>query len=210
MLALALCVCSLPATGGTLFSDLGSGGSIYSTSSQWTVAGSASPYGLSQTVANLFTVAGSGSLSVSQVDLAVGNISNTLDTFDASIWTDNAGLPGTQVTGAFWSLSTATNYGTCYSLVSATGITGVTLTGGQQYFMVLGPLSLSNASWNGWNWNNQSVSGLVVENGFSVGTNTLGAFDVLSGTSTPEPSTPLLFGAGFIGMLSAFRLKSRR
>jgi hypothetical protein len=55
-----------------------------------------------------------------------------------------------------------------------------------------------------------SVSGLVVENGFSVGTNTLGAFDVLSGTSTPEPSTPLLFGAGFIGMLSAFRLKSRR
>ena len=38
----------------------------------------------------------------------------------------------------------ATSWESCCSLVSVTGITGVTLNGGQQYFMMLGPLSLSD------------------------------------------------------------------
>jgi hypothetical protein len=70
----------------------------------------------------------------------------------------------------------------------------VSLIGGQQYFMVLGPLSLSDNSNNEWSNNNQSVTGLVFgsNNGGSTwtsgGTNALGAFDVLSGT-TSAPAT---------------------
>jgi hypothetical protein len=202
ILLLAGVIARVPAyADSVLYSDLGSGGSIYSNYGAWTVAGSASGYGMSETNASLFTVVGSGSLSVSQIDLAVSNIFNSLDTFNASIWTDNAGLPGTQVTGAFWGLSTTTNYGTCCSLVTTTGITGVTLTGGQQYFMVLDPVSLSDASWNGWNLNNQGVSGLMVQNGFSVGTTyPLGAFDVLGDTSVPEPCPLLLILSGLVAL----------
>jgi len=211
IILLAGVVASIPANADSaLYSNLGSGGSTYSIVSQWTVAGSASPYGFSQSVASLFTVAGSGSLSVSQVDLAVGNIRNAVDTFDASIWTNNAGHLGNQVTGAFWSLSAPTQYGTCCSLVSVNGIAGVTLTGGQQYFMLIEPLSPSDGSWNGWNWNNQGASGLVLENGFSAGTNTLGAFDVLSGSTTmatPEPSYFLFLASGLASLAGMIRRK---
>jgi len=143
---------------------------------------------------NLFTVAGSGSLSVSEIDLAVGNVTPYANTFFATIWTDSTGLPGIQVADADWSTSTSATAGTCCGLVSLTGITGVNLTGGDQYFMILGPLSVSDTSLNAWNDNNQGATGLVLysNNGGSTwvsnGTVTIGAFDVLSG-ATPEPTS---------------------
>jgi hypothetical protein len=85
-------------------------------------------------------------------------------------------------------------------LGSITGITGVNLNGGQQYFMIVGPLSTADTGMNGRNCDNQGVNGLVlsstdggstwVSDGSSA---TTGAFDVLSASdpalaeSTPEP-----------------------
>ena len=189
----------------TLFSDLGSGGTAYSTTNGWSIAGSSSTTGTTVGNAQLFTVAGSGSQAVSQIDLAVlfagGANSNT---FTAAIWTNVAGFPGTQVTGAFWSLSTTANPGTCCSLVSVTGISGVTLIGGNSYFLVLQPVSNSDNSFTSLMYNTVGVTGTedYSFNGGktwgSNGTQTLGAFDVLSGAAapTPEPATFALLGTG--------------
>jgi len=108
------------------------------------------------------------------------------------------------VPGAYWSLST-TNTGACCSLVSVSGISGVDLTGGSEYFMVFGPLSLTDASSNYLNFSyGGSATGLVVfsNNGGSTWSSEpdvpLGAFDVLS---TPEPNATALLALGLGGLV---------
>ena len=215
MFLTAVAICALaPAAmrGGTLFSDLGPAGNVYGAGNYGVMGSGADIFHpgqtpLSDTVANLFTASGTGSLPVTGIDLAVRNMGGP-STFYASIWTDSGGDPGVQVAGAYWSLSTSTSEPGCCELVSITGITGVTLTGGQQYFMVLGPLSITDNSWNGCNWNNQSVTGLILgssDGGSSwnlFGANsTLGGFDVTSNGSAPEPATwPMLLALAGAGL----------
>ncbi|MGA3201241.1 MAG: choice-of-anchor R domain-containing protein [Bryobacteraceae bacterium] len=215
-LALAFCVCCLPSMASVLFSDLGGAGDVYSVGPGYTLSGSGF-LGTSETDADLFPVAGIGGQSVTEIDLAVINIFAP-DTFSAAIWTDVGNAPGTQVAGAFWDLSTTASSGTCCSLVSVTGISGVTLTGGQEYFMVLSPLSLTDDSWNVWDQNNQGVDNLVLSstNGgsswTSSGSSPLGAFDVLSDpTAAPEPGSWFMLAAGIaaIAMRARYRLASQ-
>ncbi len=111
MPVLALCLCSLPAMAGVVFSDLGSAGNVYYCCEGWTVSGSGNTEGTNFTSANLFTAAGSGSLSVTGIDLGVSNVEGP-DTFYASIWTDIDGAPGSQVTDAYWNpLYATTTFG---------------------------------------------------------------------------------------------------
>jgi hypothetical protein len=103
LLTLAVSACVAPAVAGTvLFSDLGPPGNVYLGGGGYGETGSGASVTeyTETTAANLFTVAGSGSLSVSEIDLAVTNVNGYIDTFGASLWTDNAGLPGVQVTNA--------------------------------------------------------------------------------------------------------------
>jgi hypothetical protein len=215
-MVLAFCVLSLPSMASVLFSDLGGAGDVYNDGSGWTVSGSGF-LGTSETAAGLFVVTGIGSLSVTEIDLAVVNI-DAPDTFSAAIWTDVGNLPGAQVAGAFWDLSTTASSGTCCSLVSVTGISGVTLTGGQEYFLVLSPLSLTDDSWNVWDLNNQGVDNLELSstNGgttwTSSGSTTTGAFDVLGDpTAAPEPAAWFMLAAGIaaIATRTRYRLASR-
>jgi hypothetical protein len=228
--ALAICMLSAPAISGSiLFSDFGPSGDLYTDGGGWGIQGSASPIdnlGDSNQTANLFTVAGSGSLPLTQIDVAVGNVGLVIDdysdpgTFYASIWTDSGGLPGAQVAGAYWSL-TANTDGDCCSLISVTGITGIELTGGQQYFMILGPLNLADSSYDSWNLNNQGATDVVLGSGdggytWSGGDSTLGAFDLIGNSSignfssVPEPNPVILFGAGLLLMLAVKRFPARK
>jgi hypothetical protein len=93
-------------------------------------------------------------------------------------------------------------------------VTGVTLSGGTKYFMVLTPVSLSDDSYNLWYDSLPVQSGTVLSSpdgttsSWSDASNspTLPAFDIIG---TPEPGTVLLFGAGLLAILSARRQKMK-
>jgi hypothetical protein len=133
---------SSPPIGDTIFSNLTSGNTYNTTIGG---IGVLSPPG-GEALAQLFTSA--GNYKVTQIDIALLRQFGT-NSAVISLWTDSAGQPGTEL--GSWTVSGFPTIGSVSTPTASmaggqiiSGITGVSLSAGQSYFLIAAPTSASS------------------------------------------------------------------
>ena len=138
----------------TIYSNLGTEDDVYDCCTALTSAGSTSPVGVAVEVANGFTPAVDA--TIGQVQVALGYALGT-NAISVSLRSDDNGLPGAVI--AQWTPANLPSLGTCCDLVTQDFPTGIPVTGGTQYWLVVRQTSANPDAWNAWNLNTTNASG---------------------------------------------------
>lgn len=192
------------AQAGVIFSDLGAPGSLYDWGSAYLVFGSMDPnypVGYSGEKAASFTPGVTD--TVVQLDLALGYGYSTGAEVTVSLDSDSGGTPGTALES--WDADVLAPLNPGFPIVTLLSPLPVTVTGGSQYWLVVGPATETTDV----GWANAGDGQPSVVPGTTTAYNNDGsgwvdapfseAFDVLdSATSTPEPGSIALLSIGLI------------
>jgi hypothetical protein len=87
--------------------------------------------------------------TLTRIEIAVGYSGQGVDGVVISVNEDNAGIPGKAL--KTWSASGLPFFGTCCTVVVKTDKTGIPLSGGKQYWIVLSTNSKETDTVDGWN-----------------------------------------------------------
>ena len=166
----------------------------------WTISTSSTPPGHFDQAMG-FQSATTGSLT--QIDIALSHVTGA-GTAVISLWTSSGGTLGVEL--GHWNVTATTQLGDSPVDLSLSGLSGVNLTAGSNYFL---EASATGDTWDAWNLNKTGSSGPHWVNG-GADTDTLGAFDVLTTATVPEPAAWAMMLTGFAGLGAMLRRSRRR
>ncbi|MFZ0706264.1 MAG: choice-of-anchor tandem repeat GloVer-containing protein [Candidatus Korobacteraceae bacterium] len=135
-----------------MFSDLGPPGDRYGDNAYFVFGSGAK--GVSLIAANSFTISGTGAFDITELDLGLVYYMG-VNSFLVSIYNDNNGLPGIQVANACFPAVSGVPDG---NLLNITSISGVSLSAGQRYYLVISPETLTSDTIGLWHFNNQGAN----------------------------------------------------
>jgi hypothetical protein len=138
----------------TIYSNLGTGDSVYNCCTALTSSGPKSFLGQAVEVANAFTP--TADLTITQIQGAFGYATGT-NAVTVSIRSDNNGVPGAILRQ--WYPTKLSSLGNCCKLATKNFSEGIPVSGGTQYWLVVRQCLTSTDAWNGWNLNTNNASG---------------------------------------------------
>jgi hypothetical protein len=142
-----------------------------------------------------------GNYDLTQLDLGL-TYSEGTNSAVISLFTDVGGAPGVLLDS--WSISNQP--ASTPPVTTISGITGITLLSGDNYFLQVSPGA--DDTQDGWSFNNTGATGTVYDPPFGGSGLTLPAFDVLgTPVATPEPGQLAKCAAALLGLMALRRVR---